>query len=214
MWQITENIIARQFDLSDAKCVLKSVNDNRQYLRQWLPWLDSNTTEADFSKFINDCIIGSQTGQSLVLGLWDKSTSQHIGNFGFNFIRDGVGEIGYWLAKDHQHQGIMHHACRWLIEYGFYELGLHKIIIRIAAKNVKSKRIAERLGFSFGELMPQAAKLYDKLVEQVEYYLTAADFSPQPIDSIVPWDEQLDYLKQRVIPTYQTAISADIYQTI
>jgi ribosomal-protein-serine acetyltransferase len=56
-------------------------------------------------------------------------------------------EIGYWIDKDHEGKGIMTESVKALINYGFNELNLHRIQIKCDARNVRSKRIPERLGF-------------------------------------------------------------------
>lgn len=56
-------------------------------------------------------------------------------------------EIGYWIAKEFEGQGIITAACRKLVTYAFEELGLNRVAICAAVGNKKSRAIPERLGF-------------------------------------------------------------------
>ena len=56
------------------------------------------------------------------------------------------GEIGYVFHPDHGGRGYATEASAVLLRLGFAELGLHRIIGRIDARNAPSARVLERLG--------------------------------------------------------------------
>jgi RimJ/RimL family protein N-acetyltransferase len=56
------------------------------------------------------------------------------------------GEVGYIMHPAHGGRGYATEASRALLRIGFEELGLHRITGRIAAPNVASARVLERLG--------------------------------------------------------------------
>jgi RimJ/RimL family protein N-acetyltransferase len=56
------------------------------------------------------------------------------------------GEIGYVFHPDHGGRGYATEAAAVLLRLGFSELGLHRIIGRIDARNAPSARVLERLG--------------------------------------------------------------------
>jgi RimJ/RimL family protein N-acetyltransferase len=57
-----------------------------------------------------------------------------------------AGEIGYVLHPDHGGQGLASEAVRALLEIAFVTIGLHRVSARIDARNLRSLRLAERLG--------------------------------------------------------------------
>lgn len=56
-------------------------------------------------------------------------------------------EMGYWLRSDLARRGLMTEAASAVVEFGFEDVGLHRIELRAAPGNAASIRIAEKLGF-------------------------------------------------------------------
>ncbi len=149
-----------QFDL---------IEENRSYLKEWLPWLDFNKTVGDSLANIEGGIEGYRTGSNLVLGIWFEE--KLVGVISFNAISKlyRKANIGYWLSKDYQGKGIMIKACKALIDYGFEALDLHRIEIRCGIGNTKSRAIPKRLGFRQEGILKDAEWLYDHYVDLVVY---------------------------------------------
>lgn len=56
------------------------------------------------------------------------------------------GEIGYMLHPDQQGHGFATDGARIMLRLGFEQLGLHRIVARLDARNTASARVAERVG--------------------------------------------------------------------
>ena len=87
-----------------------------------------------------------------------KETNEVIGSIGLHAgdkSNRGLGsdelqaEVGYWIAKPYWGRGLVPEAARPLIEFGFLELELNQIWIAYFDGNNKSKRVAEKLGFTY-----------------------------------------------------------------
>lgn len=59
------------------------------------------------------------------------------------------GEVGYWVRTSQTGKSIATTATALIIQFGFKELKLHKIVLRAAVDNPPSWRIAEKLGFVY-----------------------------------------------------------------
>jgi ribosomal-protein-serine acetyltransferase len=94
-----------------------------------------------------------------------------VGTAGFNSINwsNKTAQIGYWLGKDYQGNGIMTKVARGLTAYAFTHLKLNKVEIRVAEGNKKSRSIPERLGFINEGRIRQAEWLYDHYVDHIVY---------------------------------------------
>ncbi len=56
-------------------------------------------------------------------------------------------EIGYWCRKRFQGQGYITESTAAITKFAFETLGAKRVEIRCDPKNIRSRRIPERLGF-------------------------------------------------------------------
>jgi RimJ/RimL family protein N-acetyltransferase len=63
-------------------------------------------------------------------------------------LADRQGEIGYIVAPPARGRGVATRMLRLLTEWGFGELGLERIELRIDVENAASERVAERAGYT------------------------------------------------------------------
>jgi ribosomal-protein-serine acetyltransferase len=162
---------------ADAEAVFQSIDRNREYLKQWLPWLDDSKTVEDLRKYIQNDIAEFEKKEGCDFGIWYEG--QWIGGIGFSSFgtKDRKTSIGYWLSEDFQGKGIMTDCVRALVNYGFEHLNLNRIVIRAAARNTKSRAIPERLGFKEEGILRQSEWLYDHFVDLVMYSLLREEWS-------------------------------------
>lgn len=83
--------------------------------------------------------------------------------------------IGYWLASQYTGKGIMTRAVDRVIGHCFDELGLHRIEIRCAVGNTRSRAIPVRLGFKEEGIAREGEWLNDHYVDHVIYSLLSPE---------------------------------------
>jgi RimJ/RimL family protein N-acetyltransferase len=71
-------------------------------------------------------------------------TGTELGSYWFSPL---IVELSYALGRAYQHQGYATEACAALIDYGFQEMRLPRLVNEIAPDNGPSARLCERLGF-------------------------------------------------------------------
>jgi ribosomal-protein-alanine N-acetyltransferase len=63
------------------------------------------------------------------------------------FVNRGMenhrAELGFWIAEEHRHQGLVLASVRHLVKYGFSELGLQRIQAWTSVSNQASQHILE-----------------------------------------------------------------------
>jgi ribosomal-protein-serine acetyltransferase len=70
-------------------------------------------------------------------------------------------------------------ACRALIAHAFGELGVHRVTIRVAPDNVRSRAIPERLGFTKEATLREAGRTDGRgYVDLVVYGLLDREWPP------------------------------------
>lgn len=146
-------------------------NDNREHLRQWLPWIDSMHGVS----FIRDFISVSEqrramgTDYAFVI-LCDEMVVGRIGIYKVDTYNH-VGELGYWIGKEHEGNGIITSSCRRLLQYSFEVLLLNRIEIRYGVENVRSQRVPERLGFTKEGTLRQVENIRGQFIDHYLYSL-------------------------------------------
>ena len=83
--------------------------------------------------------------------------------------------LGYWLGEEFQGRGLVTAACRRLVAHSFDVLRLHRVEIRCAVENHRSRAIPERLGFRLEGRFREAEWLYDHWVDHAVYALLTTD---------------------------------------
>jgi len=88
------------------------------------------------------------------LGLWatiHKETGKFIGRCGLlSWTIEGHREVevAYTIAQEYWGQGLGTEAARGILEYGFKELKLSRLICLIDPENIASQRVAEKIGMT------------------------------------------------------------------
>ena len=136
--KVDEEIVLKILEMDDAAALFDLVENNRSYLRQWLPWVDTNATIGESLLFIKSSQEQQDQNMGFQCGIWFHN--QLVGVIGFqriDWINRNV-EIGYWLVEKFQGHGIVTKSCQTLVDYAFNEYQLHRVQIRCATENRKS----------------------------------------------------------------------------
>lgn len=145
------------------------IEKNREYLKEWLPWLDNNRYLQNTIDYIKISQIQFERNESLQFVL--KHRGKIVGVIGYHKIDwiNRLTSIGYWIGEEYQGKGLITKSCIKVLDYSFGRMGLNRIEIRCAPDNLKSRAIPERLGFQEEGLIHQAEWLYDHFVDHVVY---------------------------------------------
>jgi len=161
--------VIRRVRDEDAEELFALTVNNRSYLREWLPWLDHVKTVNDTHDFISHVLSSQEAGEVIVYMIRDSN--KIVGVCGFNKIdhNEKAVYIGYWLAESSQGKGLITQACKELEKIAFEDLGATTTIIRVAEMNLKSRAVAERLGYRETGIIKDAEWLYDHYVNFIVY---------------------------------------------
>ncbi|MGE5613270.1 MAG: GNAT family N-acetyltransferase [Bacillota bacterium] len=140
----TERLILRPFKETDFEAVhaYASVAENVQYM-VWGP-NDESQTKAFISQAISQSKESSCRNYQYAALL--KSTQRLIGACYLAISGNDEAEIGWILHRDYWKQGFGTELGKRILEFGFNELGLHRIIARCDTENYGSYRVMERIG--------------------------------------------------------------------
>ncbi|GKX31079.1 50S ribosomal protein L7 serine acetyltransferase [Vallitalea longa] len=166
---IDDKLELKLLNVKDAEELHSLIEDNREYLLKWLPWVYINKSIEDTKDFVLSSMkqYGENKGYSAAICYDDKIVGV-IGLQCLNLQHKHVS-IGYWLAEDYQGKGIMTKCCTALINDAFNNYELERVEIRCAEKNYKSRAIPERLGFIKEGIIRNIECLNEKYVSHVVY---------------------------------------------
>ena len=112
------------------------------------------------------------------MGIWfDGRLCGMVCHNGIDWVNQTTS-LEYWLDVSHQGKGIMTASCGAVIDHSFDTLRLNRILIRSATGNVRSRAVAERLGFTLEGVSRQAEWLYGRCVDVALYGLLKTDKAP------------------------------------
>ena len=146
---VTPEIEIRLFGADDAEAVFPVVERNRDYLREWLPWVDGTHSPEDIRTFIETIAIPQyDADKGPNCGIW--ISGEFAGSIGCHEINSAYRNcsLGYWVDAAHQGKGIVTRCCAVMLDYLFDELQLHRVTIECGTGNARSCAIPERLGFT------------------------------------------------------------------
>lgn len=175
-YHLQDDYVLKMLDKRYAGELFEVTERNRDYLRQWLPWVDATQSVQESMNYIALMRKAMADYRGFTLGIFHHD--HIIGCVGLNQIDwcTQKTDIGYWLAEDHMGKGVVTTACKAIIDYAFKDLGLNRVEIRAAIENVKSRSIPERLGFVQEGVIRQSEWLYDHYVDHVVYSMLKTEW--------------------------------------
>jgi len=145
------------------------VDREREYLRQWMRWVEGRSSEDDIRAFIRGALEQFAANLGFSAGVWVDGSIAGVATLHTIDWRDRKGEIGYWLAREFQGCGTMTEAVRAVTQHALVELDLNRVEILCATANTKSSAIPKRLGFTFEGVLREA-QLLDGRYSDLEMY--------------------------------------------
>jgi len=166
--QVRENLTMRTRNIEEAPQIFEVIAKNRDYLREWLLWVDSTTLDT-IELSIKNSIEKTEHGTDLSMGIY--LNENYIGNIGVHNINkmSNSAQIGYWLDPKWQGKGIMTDCVRALTTYCFNELNLNSVHISCADANKKSRAVPERLNFVQEGVLQECMNYHGILYDEVIY---------------------------------------------
>ncbi len=174
--RVAKDVLLRAWLPDDAAQLWGLTNRQRENLGRWLGWPDETRSIDDAERFVayTRDAMAKGTGCDLALVV----AGRFAGGMGLSEIHRGSqrGTLGYWLSRHYAGQGLMTSAGRVLIAYAFEELELQRLELWTMSGNVRSRRLAERLGFSLEGILRQRKYHRGRLHDRVVYGLVREDW--------------------------------------
>jgi ribosomal-protein-serine acetyltransferase len=157
---------------NDAAEMYGLVERHRPVLREWLAWVDARTL-ADVRRYAQ--YAQAQYESRVAFDFAIRSNGKVVGAIGLHGFDWGnrSAQIGYWLVPDARGRGIVTRAADALVRHAFGPLEIHRLEIRCVVENMRSRAVAERLGFTFEGILVDAHLLHGAFRDIALYAATA-----------------------------------------
>lgn len=175
--ELDKTVYLEEVKESDAKLIFEAVEKNRNFLRQWLSFVDKMQSIEFAENFLKTVLQKRRDGIEYGFSIFENSDL--IGRISIHKIdnQNRIGEIGYWLVESAQGKGIMTKACKAMIAFGFIDLKLNRIEIKCGTENSKSSAIPMKLNFTKEGIIRQSELLNGKFIDLNLFSLLADEHS-------------------------------------
>jgi [ribosomal protein S5]-alanine N-acetyltransferase len=115
-------------------------------LNKFIQGVNKNTSLEDLHRYVEE---KNQSPNSLLLGIYHRETSKHVGNLKLEPIVFGeVATLGILIGEaSWRGLGVGFEVIQRMIEYSFDELKLNRIQLGVDLNNIAAVRLYEKLGF-------------------------------------------------------------------
>lgn len=176
----TARLWLRRFRFSDARPLAEAVGQSLPELSQWLPWAQGLYGVSEARTFVKSSNRSWRRGRAFDFLISMKNEpGSVVGGVGIWYTSriQRSGEIGYWVRSDLTGIGVATEAAEALLPLGFEELGLHRLLMRIAVGNHSSRRVAEKLGFSYEGIAREEIMIRGKWVDHEVFSLLEQEWA-------------------------------------
>ncbi len=139
----------------------------RKYARTEIP-----ITVEESKKYLE--LDKGRTRTRIMFEIWHKKDKKPIGFCEFDEIYWSyrIAHIGYLIGEiEYWGKGIGTELVKLLLEYGFKELNLHKIVVDVVVPNVSSIRCLEKNGFKLEGTLQKEMYIDGKYYDNLKYGL-------------------------------------------
>ncbi len=149
---------------------------DRDRLARYMPWAADQTLDGT-REFIRAAVEQEAAGDGFQAVLVDGGAIAGVAGYHRIDRANASTSIGYWLAASHEGRGLMTDAVAALVGHAFEQWRLHRIELRIAPGNDRSRALAARLGFREEGIMREAERFSDEHRDLIMHSLLAREWS-------------------------------------
>ncbi len=182
--KLDENLRLELTAEKHAVALYDAVDKNREHLSPFLPWVGNMLSVNDFHNYINNCELLYQEGKEVSFVI--ISNEDAVGRIGLHHINiaNKNAAIGYWLTKNAQGKGIITKSCEVVINYGFQQMGLHRIEIKAAVKNLRSQAIPKKFHFTREGILRQAEWVNNNFLDIILYSILRNEWTEKSTNTV------------------------------
>jgi ribosomal-protein-alanine N-acetyltransferase len=109
-----------------------------------------------------------------------------------NVIRGAMQSctVGYWVDQRHAGQGYVAEGVVLILRFAFEQLRLHRVEICIVPRNVRSRRVVEKLSIREEGIAERYLEINGVWEDHVRYGITAEEWDTRQDELLAAWTHQ------------------------
>lgn len=153
----TERLLIRCPLPGDGAMVNEAIRESRDELKEWDAYFVNLPSVEETEERVRRAYAKFLLREDLRLYMFQKSSGRFVGSTGLHFINWDVGrfEISYWIRTSESGQGLVTEAVHGIVRWASIHLNARRIEIRCDARNLRSRKVAERAGFHLEAVLRQ-----------------------------------------------------------
>ncbi|MFA9391451.1 MAG: GNAT family N-acetyltransferase [Prolixibacteraceae bacterium] len=161
---VSTSITMKLLKIKDASMIYHEIDQNRIYLRKWLPFVDSTRSVNDTLTFVKAIAEDVEHRQEIFTIWYQNEFAGLIGLKDFDFLNRKV-EIGYWLIEKMTRKGIITQSVERIMTFLFEKMEINRIQIKCGVGNSASSAVPKRLGFEYEGIERQGERHRNKFID-------------------------------------------------
>jgi len=163
---------------ADAEHYFEFIDKNRERISRYFPRTIAATGSLESTlQHIKERVKAAENLEIITHLVKERESGKIIATI---FMKDidkviGKAELGFFIDENHQRKGITSKFVAEVCAYGFEELGLSKLFMRIAETNTGSIRVAEKNGFVKEGILRKDFRTTDGALIDVAYFSKIKD---------------------------------------
>jgi ribosomal-protein-serine acetyltransferase len=170
-----DGLVLHESTVADTEEVYLAIDADRDRLREWLPWVDATSSLAVQREFLASLEAANAAGTGLHVTLRQDTAFAGVMGLRINGMH-GSADVGYWVATAYAGRGLVTRSVAALVDLAFGPLGLHRVELRAATANDRSRAVAQRLGLVHEGTLREAELLARGHVDLEVYSVLAAEW--------------------------------------
>jgi RimJ/RimL family protein N-acetyltransferase len=144
-----EQVLVRPFADADAPGLFEAIEESREHLAPWMPWVHAHRSIDDSLAYIRRSQAQWLLRERLPVGIFEASSGEVLGGSGLERIQWELRrfEIGYWVRASAEGHGYVQETVKLLTSMAFNVLQANRVDIRMDPRNLRSERVAQRVGY-------------------------------------------------------------------
>lgn len=157
---LTPRLELRCYQPEDAPLLTEAISASVPHLQAWFPWALPEPVSAEVRLAILAGMIERyEKLADFTMGIFNRDGTQLLGGTGLHPRGRAVcWEIGYWVRADAEGLGYVTEASIALTQVALGLVRLPRLEIRCETRNLRSRRIPERLGFTLEGVLRHAQR--------------------------------------------------------